>query len=187
MAANSLSLTAVLPIDWPSELLRHGRWLRGVLLARSRDMQAIDELLQAVSVAAVQAPSLRDPSRIAPWLYRIAVRVALLHRRRLGRERRLQASLTALRRVGLVDTEQSPLDWLLVVERNQLVRQALACLPTKEAELLLLKYTEDWSYRELAEHLGISESAVESRLTRARSKLRTQLLRGPHCDSTNWF
>lgn len=40
MAANTHSLTAALPIDWPSELLRHGRWLRGVLLARSRDMLA---------------------------------------------------------------------------------------------------------------------------------------------------
>lgn len=186
MTANSLSIPAALPIDWPSELLRHGRWLRGVLLARSRDWHAIDELLQAVSIAVLQAPALRDPSRVAPWLYRVAVRIALLHRRRLGRERRLQSAL-AQHEQSVARTAQSPLDWLVAVERNQLIRQALGCLPSKEAELLLLKYIEDWSYCDIAEHLGITESAVESRLTRARSKLRAQLLRGSRNDPSSWF
>ena len=163
-------------IDWGAELRRHGQWLRRVLLARSQDHQSVDELLQSVSVAVLQKPqSLQDASRVAPWLYRIAVRVALLHRRRLGRQRRLQTALTeqasAMRSAG------DPLDWLLAVERNQIVQQSLACLPSKEAELLVLKYTEDWSYRELAAHLGLSESAVESRLTRARSRLREHLSR----------
>ena len=48
-------------------------------------------------------------------------------------------------------------------------------LPKRDAEILMLKYTEDWSYRALAEHLGISESAVETRLHRARQRLRTEL------------
>ena len=39
----------------------------------------------------------------------------------------------------------------------------------------MLKYTEDWSYHELAEHLGISHSAVEARLHRARKRLREEL------------
>jgi RNA polymerase sigma factor (sigma-70 family) len=48
-------------------------------------------------------------------------------------------------------------------------------MPKRDAELLLLKYTEDWSYRQLADHLGISTSAVEARLHRAREKMRRQL------------
>jgi RNA polymerase sigma-70 factor (ECF subfamily) len=39
----------------------------------------------------------------------------------------------------------------------------------------LLKYAQNWSYHEIAEHLGISHSAVESRLHRARRKLRNEL------------
>ena len=42
--------------------------------------------------------------------------------------------------------------------------------------MLLLKYTENWSYRELALHLGVSLSAVESRLYRARERLRHELV-----------
>lgn len=165
-------------IDWSAELHRHGRWLRGVLLARSKDWQAVEELLQAVTVAVLQQQhGLRDVQRIAPWLYRIAVRTALLHRRQLGRQRRLQTAVADRTQINGHYTATDPLDWLLAVERNQLIRQALASLPSKEAELLVLKYTEDWSYRELATHLGITEAAVESRLMRARSKLREKLVR----------
>ena len=62
-------------------------------------------------------------------------------------------------------------------EQRQLVRQALASLSPRDAEIMLLKYTEGWSYRQLAEHLGISTSAIEARLHRAREKMRRALAR----------
>jgi len=73
--------------------------------------------------------------------------------------------------------ERDPLDWLLADERKAMVRQALQQLPRRDAEVLLLKYSEDWSYRQMAEHLGVSESAVEARLHRARQKMRSELHR----------
>lgn len=69
-----------------------------------------------------------------------------------------------------------PLDWLLAAERRELVRTALAQLPRREAEILLLKYTQEWSYHDIAAHLGISHSAVETRLHRARQRLREVLV-----------
>ena len=48
-------------------------------------------------------------------------------------------------------------------------------LPRRDAEILMLKYTEEWNYQELAQHLGISHSAVETRLHRARQRLRVEL------------
>ena len=41
----------------------------------------------------------------------------------------------------------------------------------------MLKYSEDWSYRQLAELLGVKEDTVEYRLTKARKNLRRSLLR----------
>ena len=70
---------------------------------------------------------------------------------------------------------RDPLEWLLAKERRQQVRLALGRLAKRDVELLLLKYTEEWSYRQLAAHLGISESAVEARLHRARGRLRGEL------------
>ena len=79
-------------------------------------------------------------------------------------------------RRGEADTRQpDPLGWLLADERRRLVRVGLARLRKRDAEILMLKYTEDWSYRQIADHLGVSHSAVEARLHRARARMRTAL------------
>ncbi len=164
-------------IDWPAVLAEHDRWLRTIVLARVGQPEAVDEVMQEVSMAAVrqQAP-LADPGKVAPWLYRLAVTQSLLYRRKQGRRRKLTDRYAERNRPREQDNrEQDPLGWLLTDERRQLIRKGLARLPGRDAELLLLKYTEDWSYRELAAKLGISESAVEARLHRARQKLRKQL------------
>lgn len=161
--------------DWSGRLAEHVRWLRTVIAARSGDAGAVDEIFQEIALATVrQNPDVPDAS-VAPWLYRLAVRQSLLYRRRLGRQRKLRQRLTMDPAAG-IDDSVDPLIWLLADERQQLIRQAVARLHAKDAELLLLKYTEDWTYHDLAEHLGISHSAVETRLHRARQRLRVALV-----------
>ena len=78
-------------IDWQAALAQHDRWLRTIVLARVRERQAVDDVMQEVALAAVrQAAPLADAAKVAPWLYRLAVRHALLYRRKCGRRRRLQ-------------------------------------------------------------------------------------------------
>jgi RNA polymerase sigma-70 factor (ECF subfamily) len=166
-------------IDWATALAEHDRWLRTVVLARLGERQAVDEVMQelALAVVAQQAP-LRDSQRLGPWLYRIAVRQVLLYRRRLGRQQKLIRHYAGDQgqdgaRLPVLD----PLGGLLQDERRTLIREALGRLPSRDAEILLLKYTEDWSYRQLAAHLGVSESAIEARLHRARQRLRETMIR----------
>jgi RNA polymerase sigma-70 factor (ECF subfamily) len=168
-------------IDWVATLAAHNRWLRTVVLARLGEPQAVDDVMQAVALAAVaQRAPLLDLSRAGAWLYRLAVRQALLHRRRCGRQRRLLDGYAGSRSAERGHSPlPDPLDTLLRDERRALVRAALGRLPRRDAEILLLKYTEDWSYRQLAEHLGLSESAVEARLHRARGRLR-EAMTGTH-------
>ena len=168
-------------IDWAAALAAHDRWLRTAVLARLGERQAVDEVMQEVALAAVaQRAPLHDPARVGAWLYRLAVRQVLLYRRRCGRQRRLLGSYAGSRGTDPgVSAAPDPLDWLLQDERNGLVREALGRLSGRDAEILLLKYTEDWSYRELAAHLGVSESAVEARLHRARQRLRAAMI-GTH-------
>jgi RNA polymerase sigma factor (sigma-70 family) len=99
-----------------------------------------------------------------------------MYRRRLGRQRRLTNNYAQRVRPSESDSRNpDPLGWLLADERRAMVRAALAGLPRRDAEILLLKYTEDWSYHQIAAHVGIGHSAVEARLHRARSRLRAQL------------
>ena len=169
---------AAAAIDWPAVLASHDRWLRTVLFARLGERQAVDDVMQEVSMAAIeQRAPLADATKVAPWLYRLAVTQALLYRRRMGRRRKLTDSYAQRERPSESDSRTSdPLSWLLADERRKLVRVALDRLPGRDAEMLLLKYGEDWNYHEIAKHLGISHSAVETRLHRARQRLRAELL-----------
>jgi RNA polymerase sigma-70 factor (ECF subfamily) len=164
-------------IDWAREFTAHGRWLRLTVLARVGERQAVEEVMQEVALAAVAGQaSLTDVARLPAWLHRIAVRQCLLYRRKHGRSRRLldqfQARATADGEGGGVS---DPLDWLLREERVRLVREALTRLASRDAELVLLKYAENWTARELATHLGVGIAAVEARLHRARERLRAEL------------
>lgn len=163
-------------IDWHTALAEHDRWLRTVVLARLGERQAVDEVMQEIALAAVaQKAPIDDPAKVAPWLYRLAVLQTLLYRRKTGRGRKLVDRYAERVRPSVADEQGDPLAWLLADEQRRLVREALAKLPPRDAEILLLKYSENWSYREIAARLGIGESAVEARLHRARAKLRASL------------
>src|SRR5688572_1212568 len=55
-------------IDWQAALAEHGRWLRTVVLSRLGEPQAVDEVMQEVSLAAVeQRAPLTDPTKVAAW------------------------------------------------------------------------------------------------------------------------
>jgi RNA polymerase sigma factor (sigma-70 family) len=164
-------------IDWPRVLAEHDRWLRTVVYARLGEFQAVDEVMQEVSLAAVrQKAPINDSNKVAAWLYRLAVTQTLLHRRKLGRQRKLVDRFAQRNQPTEQDNRQmDPLSWLMSEERRHKVRTAVKRMARRDAEILLLKYTEDWSYRDLAEHLGITESAVEARLHRARQRLRSEL------------
>lgn len=162
-------------IDWVAELKAHADWLRTVIATRSGESQAVDEIFQEVATAAIQQKApISDANKIAPWLYQVAVRQSLMHRRKHGRRRKLERNY-AQTKTDQQSIPRDPLGWLLHNERRQVVRKAMQELNPRDAEILMLKYTQDWSYREIADHLGVSESAVEARLHRARKRLRSQL------------
>lgn len=163
-------------VDLSAALGEHRQWLRTVLAARGVERDSLDDVLQEVAAAACRgAEKLNDRERMGPWLYRIAVVQSLQYRRRAGRRRRLverYAGNGVARDEAVV---HDPLAWLLAEETQALVRQAIARLAPRDAELLLLKYTEDWNYRDLADRLGMTVSAVEARLHRARGRMRSAL------------
>ncbi len=166
-------------ISAPAALEVHRQWLRTVVLARVDDVQAVDEVMQEVSLAAVRTRSpTSEAGSMSAWLYRVAVRQSLLYRRRKGREnKRIAGYVHHCRHDDQRQRDGDPLRWLLADEEMELVREALCGLSPKDREILLLKYTEDWSCRELAEQLGVSITTVETRLHRARGRLRNELTR----------
>ena len=180
MAESTNAATTPNPINWDKSLAEHFGWLRSVVAARLGEPQAIDDVMQEVAAAAAassQRAPLADPSKMAPWLYRIAVRQTLLYRRSCGRRRKLVKNFAE--RVGPCESDNrapNPLQWMLANERSARFRAAMDDMPDRDREVLMLKYEHGWSYKRIAEQLGISTSAVETRLHRARKRLRASLV-----------
>ncbi|MBQ6827704.1 MAG: sigma-70 family RNA polymerase sigma factor, partial [Thermoguttaceae bacterium] len=164
-------------IDWNAALSSNERWLRSTIATQVGENAAVDEVFQDVALAAArQKAPIRDPRKIGAWLRRLATVYSLLYRRSLGRKKKLlqrYQDRVPPREAAGVDAE--PLHWLLTEERRALVRQATALLADDERRVLTLKYVEDRSYKEIAEEIGATVSAVQSKLHRARARLREKL------------
>jgi RNA polymerase sigma-70 factor (ECF subfamily) len=100
-----------------------------------------------------------------------------MHRRSLGRARKriAQAAEVQAIRHGRHDSlgGPDPLEVLLSSERAAMLRRALQMMPTRDAELLIMKHVDDCSYKEIASRLGVTVPVVEMRLFRARQKMRS--------------
>lgn len=168
-----------LSVDWAVALVVHQVWLRSVVGALVGERQATDDVMQEVAVAAVeQRAPIADPAKVAPWLYRLAVVHSMRYRRRRSRQRRHEdlAANNGQHSRRCSDGDP-PEEWLLRQERHDLVQTALGQLRPREAEILRLKYFENWTYRQMSDRMGISEKALDARLHRARQRLRSELAR----------
>jgi RNA polymerase sigma-70 factor (ECF subfamily) len=110
-----------------------------------------------------------DHGRGAPraWLFAIARNAALDELRR--RRRQPQSELPE----EMADVQGSAEAFERIVRRAS-VRDALAALPLREREVVLLKFHGQLSNSELAKALDVSESNAGSRLHRALTRLREQ-------------
>jgi RNA polymerase sigma factor (sigma-70 family) len=69
------------------------------------------------------------------------------------------------------DADADPLNELVLKERAEGLRKAIAQLPAEFREVLILRELEDFSYREIAAIVGCPIGTVMSRLSRARDEL----------------
>lgn len=163
--------------DWLAGLRQNEPWLRRVLYNRVGDPDVVDDLMQEISLA-ISRPDLRptDPTRLGSWLYQVAIRQAYLYRRKMGRMRKYVDSTPVEANETPGHESENPLHWVLGNEHQQAVRKAIAGLKEIDRELLMLKYTENWTYQQLADRLGVTVHTVEHRLLKAKKNLR-QLLK----------
>lgn len=103
------------------------------------------------------------------WLFAIARNAALDELRRRRRRPQTELSEETLRDLDSAEP-------FAHVERRANVRDALAALPLREREVVLLKFHGQLSNSELARALGISESNAGTRLHRALARLRQTCL-----------
>ena len=108
-----------------------------------------------------------------PWLYGIAVRLIGTHRRAEARYRKLMAR--ALPERDTHDFVERSAERVVAQQFRPVLAAVLDGLRPQDRELLLLVAWADLSYDECAQALGITVSAVKSRLNRIRVRTRKAL------------
>jgi RNA polymerase sigma-70 factor (ECF subfamily) len=146
-------------------------------LARLANQDAADEAAQATMVQALRGlGQYRGEASLFTWLCAICRNEIAAVARRAGRQPTvpLQADDPEVRAVleSLVATGASLDADLARADLGRLVQTALDYLPPRYSRVLVWKYLEDLSVREIAARLYVSPKAAESLLTRARDAFR---------------
>lgn len=151
-----------------------------VCRARVGRPDAAEELAQEALYRSYKAlPTLADPDKFGPWLCGIATRVCLDW---LKSKRRSTVQLSAMEDQAnlesLPDPSPGAIDGAEHREDLQRLMTEVHKLPEKHREVLMLYYSHDCTYDDLAKMLEVSAATINARLTQARQMLREKLL-GP--------
>jgi len=126
-----------------------------------------DDVVQEIWLGIFKGlPRLRQPDRFAPWLFVVARR-AVINQLRAGYARPEPEP---------VDDPPGGDEAQGVVDRETLAG-ALAAIPAREREVLMLFYLEDLPLDACAQICGVPVGTVKSRLNRARRLLHRELVR----------
>lgn len=117
--------------------------------------------------------SFRGQSQLSTWLYRVALNRCLSYRRNAGRRPPVAPDATALS--FMTDPGPTPEELALRQDRQASVQQVLQCLGPRYQQVIELIYFQQCTQTEAAAILGIAPRTVETRLRRARQKLKPLL------------
>lgn len=159
---------------------RQNRFVRATVTGVLGMSDRVDDVCQQVWAAVWQrADKLKDTARWRPWLYRLARNAAIDAGRDVTRRksyaRQARAEPAAVTRPAAAGQSVDPGGALLDGERHETVLRAIRGLPALYREPLVLRHIHDWSYRQIAEVMGLPVDSVETRLVRARRMLRETL------------
>lgn len=144
--------------------------IRDYCIGQLRDRQEAEDAVQSTFLYALALLRRGEkPRRPLPWLYTIAHNVCRTRRRSLKRRSRLESPVdleTVQEIVGRNDPSTPELGELAAM---------LATLPPAQRTAFLLREWQGLSYAEIADRLGLTESAVEAVLFRARRNLARKL------------
>jgi RNA polymerase sigma factor (sigma-70 family) len=154
---------------------RHGKAVLATCRRVLRDAHEAEDAFQATFLLlARRAGSIGRRAAVGGWLRKVAYRVALEARsRRVRRQAHEQAR--AGRSAGV--SADDPVDEAIGRELRRVIDEEVGRLVEKYRTPFVLCYYEGKSNAEAARALGCPVGTVESRLTRARARLRARLAR----------
>jgi RNA polymerase sigma-70 factor, ECF subfamily len=169
----------------PQEIIRfvesYSPFIYRLALKIIGDTQDAEDILQETFIKALRnLPSFEGRSSLATWLHRITVNEALMQIRRqknnlVSLDEEPAGDEGSTEPLQIVDWNHLPEEDLLSVEARQHLDQAIGKLSPLLRVVFVLRDIEGLTVRETAEALNLTETAVKTRLLRARLRLRDDL------------
>jgi RNA polymerase sigma-70 factor (ECF subfamily) len=182
MTSDSIDLSALRERDaaaFKQLVDRYSPRIYNLALKMLGNPDAAEDILQETFISAYRAiDRFEGRAHVSTWLYRIAHNAVLMRLRKEKRTPYLQSLEDDLDLDVLAapsHREGAPERRLLESELRDKMDEALASLTDALREVFILRDIEGLSTAETAEILNLSETAVKSRLHRARLALREQL------------
>lgn len=130
------------------------------------------DLMQDCFVAAMENIStLNEPEKFKNWLIRIAANKSRDYIKKKKPSALTEDQYEIIYNIEDEDISVIPEASLETEERIEDVNEILGCLTEEKRLCLLLRFRYDMSYAEIANELGITESAVKSRISRAKDDI----------------
>jgi RNA polymerase sigma-70 factor (ECF subfamily) len=154
-----------MPKSFEALFLEHWNMVYRLLARMTGDPAEAEDLALETFLRLYQHPPGNGAgSNLRGWLYRVATNLGLRSIRSYQRRQRYEM---AAGKGALEDpAEFRPAEILDNKESNRLARLALGRLPTRQAELLSLRYS-GLAYKEIAQAMGLAPSSIGPLLVRA--------------------
>ncbi len=164
-------------------VLRHEKMVYNVALRMMNHSEDAKDLSQEVFLKAYRSiQNFDERSAFSTWLYRITTNTCIDEmRRRKGKhsyslEEELESEDGSMQR-QIADSGDTPEESLLREEKKDEILRALDTLSAEHKAAILLRDVRGLSYEEISEIMELPLGTVKSRISRARSQLKTEILK----------
>ena len=136
--------------------------------ARSND-EAEDLTQDVFLMLFVKLASFKGKSKFSTWLYSFTYNFCINYVNR-NKQRKMSDKSVSMNDVDYKMADEVPDESIYEMKANTL-EKALTMISAEDKSILLLKYQDGASIKELADFMELGESAVKMRLKRAKAKL----------------
>lgn len=163
-----------------SQLLeRHTRRVRDYVRMLVKDNDVADDLTQEVLIKVVKVLDegrYTDKGRFLPWVLRIAHNRVLDYFRASKQVKTVNESSAGFDILGSKNlAEPSIEDQLISEQQAKEVRALVELLPEEQREVVKMRYYEGLSFKEIAEHTGVSINTALGRMRYALINMRQMI------------
>ncbi|WP_223555221.1 RNA polymerase sigma factor [Lysinibacillus sphaericus] len=156
--------------EWERLLLAHAEVVFKYLIKIGATKEDAEDVIQEAIIKTIECLSSIQHDNLRAWLFKVALNRYYTLYNKQKRTTLIGDEEIEKLKIALDDVEQH----YLQKEQNAKINEALLGLQPTFQQLLLLKYDMEFSYKEIAAILAMSESHVKTYLQRARKAFKKQ-------------